>query len=219
MSAFNLAGLTRGQLRAALSDATRKLTYVKETVRNIPDAYIPFNRLQEISFLEQRLSEYKAELARRFTDAAAPAHVFYSYSRRDEPLMAELDEQLSGLRSEGRIKTFWDRDIGAGREWHSEITEELQDADIVLFLMSDDYLASRYCQQVEIPVALEMHDQGLVRAIPIILRACKWQASPLGRLQAIPRNGRPVTEWVHRSEALVEVMQGIQAAIDEVRQI
>jgi hypothetical protein len=217
MSAFNLAGLTRGQLRAALSDATRKLTYVKETVRNIPEAYIPFNRLQEISFLEQRLSEYKAELARRFS-GAAPAHVFYSYSRRDEPLMAELDEQLSGLRSEGRIKTFWDRDIGPGREWHSEITEELQDADIVLFLMSDDFLASRYCQQVELPAALEMHNQGLVRAVPIILRPCEWQVTPLGRLQAIPRNGRPVTEWVHRSEAFDEVMQGVQTAIDEVRQ-
>lgn len=217
MSAFNLAGLTRGQLRAALSDAARKLSFVKETVRNVPELHIPFHRLQEISFLEQRISEYKAELARRFNGAAA-VHVFYSYSRSDEPLMAELDGQLSGMRSEGRIKTFWDRDIIPGREWHSEITEEMQEADIVLFLVSDDFLASRYCQQVELPAAIEMHEQGLVRAVPILLRPCEWQGTPLGRLQAIPRNGRPVTEWVDRNEAWVEIIRGIQTAIDEVRQ-
>jgi TIR domain len=217
MSAFNLAGLTRGQLRAALSDAARKLAYVKETVRNIPEAYIPFNRLQEISFLEQRVGEYKAELVRRFS-GTTPAHVFYSYSRRDELLMAELDGQLSGMRSEGRIKTFWDRNIGPGREWHSEITEELQDADVVLFLVSDDFLASRYCQQVELPAAIEMHNQGLIRAVPIILRPCEWQGTPLGRLQAIPRNCRPITEWTDRREVWPEVMRGVQIAIDEVRQ-
>ena len=217
MSAFNLAGLSRGQLRAALSDAARKLTFVKETVRNVPEAYIPFNRLQEISFLEQRIGEYKAELMRRFA-GAAPANVFYSYSRRDEPLMAELDEQLSGMRSEGRIKTFWDRDIGPGREWHSEITEELQEADVVLLLVSDDFLTSRYCQQVELPAAIEMHDQGLVRAVPIILRPCEWQGTQLGRLQAIPRNGRPVTECADRMEAWAEVTQGVLTAINEVKQ-
>lgn len=217
MSAFNLAGLSRGQLRAALSDAARKLTFVKETVRNIPEAHIPFNRLQEISFLEQRMGEYKAELARRFS-GTAPTHVFYSYSRCDEPLMAELDEQLSGMRSEGRIKTFWDRNIGPGREWHSEITEELQEADVVLLLVSDDFQASRYCQQVELPAAIEMHNQGLVRAVPIILRPCEWQGTQLGRLQAIPRNGRPVTEWADRSEAWAEVMQGVLTAINEVKQ-
>ncbi len=163
------------------------------------------------------MGEYRAELARRFS-GTAPTHVFYSYSHHDEPLMAELDGQLSGMRSEGRIKTFWDRNIGPGREWHSEITEELQDADVILFLVSDDFLASRYCQQVELPAAIEMHNQSLVRAVPIILRPCEWQGTPLGRLQAIPRNGRPVTEWVDRNEAWVEIIRGIQTAIDEVRQ-
>jgi hypothetical protein len=217
MSAFNLAGLTRGQLRAALSDAARKLSFVKETVRNVPELHIPFHRLQEISFLEQRIGEYKAELARRFKGAAA-VHVFYSYSRSDEPLMAELDGQLSGMRSEGRIKTFWDRDITPGREWHSEITEELQNADVVLCLVSEDFLASRYCQQVELPGAIEMHHQGLVRAVPIILRPCEWNGTLLGQLQAIPRNGRPVTEWEDRSEAWAEVVRGVKTAIDEVKQ-
>jgi hypothetical protein len=217
MSAFNPAHLNRAQLRAALSDAARKLSFVKETVKNIPEAHIPFPRLQEISFFEERMSEYRAELVRRFS-GTAPAHVFYSYSRRDEPLIVELDGQLSGMKSKGLIKTFWDRDIDPGIEWHSEITQELKDADIVLFLVSDDFLASRYCKQVELPAALEMHDQGLVRAVPIILRPCEWQATPLGRLQAIPRNGRPVTEWTDRSDVWSEVTRGVQIAIEELNQ-
>ncbi len=73
-------------------------------------------------------------------------------------------------------------------------------------------------ENVELPAVVEMHNQGLVRAVPIILQPCEWQRMPLGRLQAIPRNGRPVTEWVDRSEAGAEVTQGVQTAIDEVRQ-
>lgn len=217
MSTFDLQELTRGQLREVLADAAKKLDFVKQTVRNIPEAHIPFPRLQEISFLEQRIKEYREELARRWSQNV-PAHIFYSYSRHDLTLMTELDGWLSEMRSQGLIKTFWDRRIDPGREWHSEITEELKDADIVLFLVSPNFLASRYCQQIELPKTLELHNYNLVRAIPIILCSCEWHETSLGRLQAIPNGVIPIADWSNRNEAWKEVTRSIYLVVEQVRQ-
>jgi hypothetical protein len=216
MASFGLQELTRGQLREVFLDAVKKLDFVKQTVRNIPEAHIPFPRLQEITFLEQRIKEYREEIALRWS-RNVPAHIFYSYSRHDLPLMTELDDRLSELRNEGLVKTFWDRCMEPGSEWHSETTEELKDADIVLFLVSPDFLVSRYCQQVELPKTLELHNYGLARAIPIILRSCEWHDTPLGRLQAIPGGGVPVVEWSCRNEAWGEVARSIHSVVDQVR--
>jgi hypothetical protein len=216
MATFGLQELTKRQLREVLRDAVKKLDFVKQTVRNIPEAHIPFPRLQEITFLEQRVKEYREEIARRWSQNV-PAHIFYSYSRHDLSLMTELDDRLSEMRSQGLIKTFWDRHMDPGSEWHSETTEELKDADIVLFLVSPDFLISRYCQQVELPETLELHSYSLARAIPIILRSCEWQDTPLGRLQAIPIGGVPVIEWSYRNEAWGEVTRSLHLVVDQVR--
>lgn len=217
MAAFGLHTLTRGQLRAALLDASQKLAFVRETIQNIPEAHIPFPRLQEISFLEQRVREYQLELARRWT-LHTPVHIFYSYSRSDGSLLVELDEQLSGLKSESPVEVFWDRDLEPGVEWHSEIKDELRDADVVLLLVSPAFLASRYCRQVELPAALDLHDCGLASAIPIILKPCTWQETALGRLQAIPRGGKPVVELAEQGDAWAEAVREISSVTQRIRQ-
>ncbi len=217
MAAFGLHTLNRAQLRAALLDASKKLTFVRETIQNIPEAHIPFPRLQEISFLEQRVSEYQVELARRWTPQA-PVRIFYSYSRSDSSLLVELDEQLSGLKSEVPIEVFWDRDLEPGIEWHSEIRDELRDADVVLLLVSSEFLASRYCRKVELPAAFELHDCGLASAIPVILSPCAWQETALSRLQATPQGGKPVVEWTEREAAWAEAARDISSVVNRIRQ-
>jgi hypothetical protein len=217
MSGLGLHTLTRAQLREAKADAVRKLAFVKATVNNMPDAHVPFTRLQEISFLEQRVREYQSELARRRTPAT-PVRIFYSYTRADEELLAELDEQLAGVKGEAPVEIFWDRDLKPGAEWHPEIKDELKDADVVLLLTSPQFLASRYCQQVELPAALELHDCGLAVAVPLILRPCAWQETALGRLQAIPRGGKPVVEWESRGEAWAEAARAISSVVNHIRQ-
>lgn len=217
MSTFYLQEMTRAQLREVLMDAANKLDFVNQTVRNIPAAHIPFPRLQEIAFLDQRIKEYREELARRWSQNI-PANVFYSYSRHDLIPMTELDGWLSEMRSKALIKTFWDRNMELGREWHSEVLEELKDADIVLFLVSPNFLTSRYCQQVELPKTIELHNNSLVRAIPIILRSCDWHETALGRLQAIPRGGIPIADASNLNEAWGEVTRSIHAVVEQVRQ-
>jgi len=208
--------LTRSQLRDAQADAVKKLAFVRETIKNIPEAYIPFTRLQEISFLEQRVREYQSELTRR-RNTDTPVNIFYSYTWADEEMLVEFDEHLSEIKGDAQVEIFRDCDLEPGVELHLEIKDELKNADVVLLLVSPDFLTSRYCRQVELPAALDLHDCGLARAIPLILRPCAWQETALGRLLAIPRGGKPITEWAERNDAWTEAARAIDSVINRIR--
>ena len=88
------------------------------------------------------------------------AHVFFSYSHADEELRNELEKHLSVLRRKGVITTWHDRRIGPGKSLHGQIDDQLNCADIVLLLVSADFLASDYCFDVEMTHAMERHEQG-----------------------------------------------------------
>jgi hypothetical protein len=205
---LDLRILSRSQLRESLTDAFQKLTFVRETIENIPKAHIPFPRLQEVSFLEQRVAEYQLELARRRT-LDTPVRIFYSYSRSDESFLVDLNEHLAELKSGRPIEVFWDRNLPPGVEWHAETMAELRDADVVLLLISPDFLASRYCQYVELPASLSLHDCGLAVVIPVIIRTCNWLDTPLGRLQAVSAGGTPIFESKDRQAALAEAARSV----------
>jgi hypothetical protein len=100
------------------------------------------------------------------------ARIFYSYSHRDEALRDELERHLSMLRREGLISEWHDRRIGAGSDWGTEIDSNLAAADIVLLLVSSDFLHSEYCYDRETALALERHQRGEAIVIPVILQPC-----------------------------------------------
>jgi hypothetical protein len=150
-------------------------------------------------------------------DHSRPVQVFISYSRKDEMLLDELKEHLSPLRREGMIELWHDRQIHVGDSWKDVIDEKLESADVILFLVSVDFLASEYLYDIEMKRALERHERRESRVIPIVLRPCVWEASPLGRFQALPRNAQPVITWVNRDEAWSNVVQGIRAAVRGLR--
>jgi hypothetical protein len=127
--------------------------------------------------------------------AAGTIAVFLSYSHADEKLRKKLVNHLSQLRNEGLIRDWHDRVIGAGTEWEGQIQEHLNSAQIILLLVSSEFLASPYIRGVEVKRALERHEAGEARVIPVILRSCDWQSAPFGRLQALPTDGKPVTKW------------------------
>ena|ERR1035438_1179828 len=83
--------------------------------------------------------------------------VFYSYAHQDEELRNELEKSLSLLRRGGLIVGWHDRRIGAGDQWAKEIDAHVRSADIILLLISADFLASDYCWGVEMKLALERH--------------------------------------------------------------
>jgi hypothetical protein len=142
-----------------------------------------------------------------------PISLFYSYSHKDEALRKKLETHLSPLQAEGVISGWHDRRIAAGTEWSGAIREQLDDAGVVLLLVSPDFIASRYCWDVEIKRAMERHESGEARVIPVILRPVDWHFAPFGKLQALPRDGRAVTEWPNRDQAFRDVARGIRETV------
>jgi hypothetical protein len=142
--------------------------------------------------------------------------IFFSYSHRDEPLRDELEKHFSLLKRSSIIETWHDRRIGAGKEFDKSISQYLESADIILLLISADFLASDYCYDREMRRALERHEAGEARVIPVILHACDWQHSPFGKLLAVPTDGRPVSKWPDQNEAFLDIVKAIRQAATEM---
>jgi tetratricopeptide (TPR) repeat protein len=146
--------------------------------------------------------------------ATTPVEVFYSYSHKDEKLRQRLENHLTILKNEGVIAGWRDADIAAGAEWDDEIKKHLNAAKIILLLISEDFLASKYCYDIEMKRAMERHDLREACVIPIILHPVDWSRAPFGKLKALPKDGKAVSSWRNRAEAFKNIALGIRKAID-----
>ena len=144
----------------------------------------------------------------------APVEVFYSFAEVDAPLLEQVEHHLSMLRHAGLITTWNRRQIVVGSDWQVELDQHLNTASLILLLISPDFIASDYCYSIEMQRALERHERGEARVIPIILRRVDWQ-DVLGKLQALPTDARPIKSWPDLDEALYNVTEGIRIVIQE----
>ncbi len=142
--------------------------------------------------------------------------LFYSYAHKDERWRQRIETHLSMLQRQGYIASWHDRNITAGATWAGDIATHLNTADIILLLISPDFLASEYCYSVEMARAMERHYAEAARVIPIILRPTDWKGTPFEQLQALPSNAQPVSRWKDRDEALLDIATGIRKAVDEL---
>ncbi len=142
-----------------------------------------------------------------------PVSIFFCYAREDEALLKKLKVHLSPLQRQRLISVWHDRDISAGTEWEQEIKTHLDAAQIVLLLVSPDFIASDYAYDTEMQRALERHRRGEAKVIPIILRPVYWHGTPLGELQALPTDGKPVTSWQDPDSAFYDVVKGIRKVV------
>jgi hypothetical protein len=136
--------------------------------------------------------------------------VFVSYSHMDKDLKHRLVKHLHPLEKENLVQVWADQEILAGDDWNKEIAGQLAEADIVLMLVSIDFINSKYCYEVELETALVREAEGNAKVIPVILRSCLWNKSPLGRLKALPTDGKAVTTWADIDDALTVVASGIR---------
>jgi hypothetical protein len=143
--------------------------------------------------------------------------IFFSYAHEDESLRDELAKHLKLLERQGIIKSWHDRNITAGEEWKNAINANLESSEIILLLISADFLASDYCYDIEMKTALERHDRNEARVIPIILRSVDWHRSPFGKLAALPTDGKPITSWPNQDEAFTDVVKGLRKVIDLIQ--
>src|SRR5689334_246832 len=143
-------------------------------------------------------------------------NVFYSYAHEDESLRGKLEKHLSMLKRQGLITEWYDREISAGTDWASEIDAHLEEAQLILLLVSSHFLASDYCYSIEMTRALERHKAGKARIIPIILRPCDWKHPPLNKLQALPQDGKAVTNWPNQDTAFLNITEGVRRVVNEL---
>lgn len=148
---------------------------------------------------------------------ASPVQIFISYSHLDERWRKRLMTFLAPLTFQNIISGWHDRKIVAGESFASEIDKYLNSADIILLLVSADFLASGYCYDVEMKRALERHSNEQAQVIPIILSSCNWEFTPLRELQALPTDARPINTWRDKDRAFKSVVEGILIAIDSLK--
>jgi Effector-associated domain 1/TIR domain/CHAT domain len=174
------------------------------------------NRDRDSSTPTPPQTEPNSKAATTATIALEPIEIFISYSHKDDELREELVTHLSNLRQQGKISAWHDRAIEAGSEWESEIKSRLESAQIILLLISPPFMASDYCYDIEMQRAVQRHDRGNARVIPIVLRPVDWKDSPISKLQALPKDAKPITQWGDRDAAFVDVVQGIRRAVDSL---
>jgi hypothetical protein len=147
-----------------------------------------------------------------------PVSVFYAYSHRDAPFRDRLETHLAVLRRQGLIEDWYDRQIRPGQVVAREIDDRLRTADVILLLVSADFLASDYCYEVEMKLALERHERGDARVIPLILRDVDWHRAPFAHLLALPTDGKPVVAFRNRDRAWLQIVAGIRNEVSGLRQ-
>jgi TIR domain len=141
--------------------------------------------------------------------------LFYSYAHEDEAFREQLGKHLVILERRGLIASCYDGDIMPGTEGKQEIEAHLNSANIILLLISPDFIASDFCYSIEMKRALERHEEGAAQVIPILLRPISMDGLPIAHLQTLPKNGTPVARWRNRDAAYLDIVQGIKEAINK----
>jgi TIR domain/Effector-associated domain 1 len=145
-----------------------------------------------------------------------PCRVFCCYARRDQEFLLDLKTHLKSLEREGLITVKADIDISPGTEWEPTINHHLETADIILLLISPDFIASDYCFDKEMQEAIARHEQGTARVVPVIVRPASWHSLPFGKLQALPKDAQPISISQDRDTALLSVTKGIRLVVREL---
>ena len=143
---------------------------------------------------------------------ALPLNIFYAYAKEDEEFRIQLEKHLSLLKRQGIISGWHFRMLTGGDEWREKIDHHINNSQIILLLISSDFISSDYCYDVEMNTAIKLHNSQKARVIPVILRPVDWQTSPFSKLQALPTSGKPVTQWSDWDEAFLNIAQGVRKA-------
>lgn len=141
--------------------------------------------------------------------------VFFSYSHQDEEFRNRLEVHLAPLKRQGIISTWHDRRVDAGGEILNEIDRYLEEADVILLLVSPDFIASDYCYNVEMARAMERHEAKTAHVIPVILRPCDWEGMLFGKLLATPNDGKPIVKFPNEDEGFLQVTQAIRQVAEK----
>ncbi len=188
--------------------------------------YAALNLLDDMPDVNPYQSTTSENKTTHATEKAPPQYnaipkVFFSYSHNDKKHLDDLLTYLVPLQRAKKIEIWTDTQILPGQEWNKAITDNLHKADIVIMLISADFLSSSYIWERELEISLQNREKGKTAVIPIILRNCLWKETILGQFQALPHDEnaklKPITQWADKDEAWYNVAKGIIAVVDDIK--
>lgn len=141
--------------------------------------------------------------------------IFAAYAKKDKRAMENFKLVLKMLAKLPKV-TCNELDVSPGKEWQQVELENLLEADVILLLVSWNFLTSNYYSK-QLGQAIERHKEKKARVIPVILENCPWRDSPLRGLVPLPEDGKPITKWLSRPDALMDIYEGIKKVIDELQ--
>jgi hypothetical protein len=182
-----------------------------------PDSYLVKEMTTGVRTVHELCLPNYSQFIESFKAERESIRVAFSYSHKDEELRKDLEIHLKLLERQGLISSWHDRKIIPGDRWKDVIDDNFKRADIIILLISADFIASDYCYEVEMKTALERHEKGEARIVPIIARDCQWKKTPFGNLQVLPKDSKPVNSWPDRDEVLRSVADNIEKIIEARR--
>ncbi len=142
--------------------------------------------------------------------------LFISFADEDEVFDRRLETHLDPLVQQEIIALWHRQKIMAGQDKIIEVDRHLTEAHIILVLISPDFLASNYCQRIEVSQAIERHRRGEIRIIPVLLRPTVLEGTLFAGLQALPSNGTPLSQWDDKDAACVQIVEDVRRVIADI---
>lgn len=165
--------------------------------------------------VKETLREVESPEASRPKDNALP--LFICYAHANERLVKQLKPSLTVLARRGYILPWRDTDLVPGEDWDETIKERLSDAQVILFMVSRQFLASHYITTEERPLAMELMKGEEAAVVPVLLLPCTWKAEDFARLEKLPRKDEPVSSFNPREQAWALVEEGIVRVVEKFR--
>jgi len=213
-------GVQRGFIESLIQTRKQRLLNNKNMLASLG---LPIRKPANLSKPNTTTNDKSEKEKRTVSSTTQPNkafEVFISYSHKDQRYRNKLETHLALLKQEGLISVWHDRKIGAGEAWADQIDAHLNAAQMILLLVSPDFIASNYCYNKELKRAMERHERGEACVIPIILHPVSWEGAPFGKLQALPQDAKPITGsvWRKQNEAFYNVAEGIRKKVKELTQ-
>ena len=150
------------------------------------------------------------------TNSSKPLKLFYCYAHEDKALRDALDKHLISMKRGNHLEVWYDREISPGTVWEREIDRNLAAAHIILLLISASFLSSEQCC-IEMEKALQRHEAGTARVVPILLRPIGWEDEPFSNLQVLPTGAKAVTLWSDRDDAFEDIAKALRKVVKDLR--
>lgn len=141
-------------------------------------------------------------------------NIFLSYAREDNLYKNEIDKALIGLKRSDKVNVWNDQLIAPGMVWSDEILQVIDNTNIFLLLISVDFNNSEYIWKNELAIAMQKHQEGKARVIPIICRTCDWTSMPYAKFQAIPPGVVPIDQFANKDEAYTIIAKQVKGVVD-----